>query len=81
MAFGCKLLNAGVPLTTIASAMDHQSASVTYQYYARPDQDAVDAAVLNAQLLPDDDFEDEATEYTSEDKTASERKFRAPRRM
>lgn len=83
-SFGCKLLNQGVPLTTIASAMDHQSASVTYQYYARPDQDAVDEALLNAELLPDDDygFDVDETEMKEEVKpTPPKQKSRTLRRL
>ena len=43
--FGCNLLAKGVPMETIASLMDHQTLSVTYQYYARPKQDALDSAI------------------------------------
>lgn len=43
--FGCQLIEKGTPITTIASLMDHQSASVTYQYYARPAQSNVDDAM------------------------------------
>lgn len=65
-AFGCALLNAGAPLATIASAMDHQSATVTYQYYSRPEQDAVNNAIRHANLLPDDVFDDEPCNHTPE---------------
>lgn len=42
--FGCRLLERGASIDTVATLLDHQSSSITYQYYAKQSQQKVDEA-------------------------------------
>ena len=52
--FGCRLLERGASIDTVATLLDHQSSSVTYQYYAKQTQQKVDEAVAAASFSSDE---------------------------
>ncbi len=52
--FGCRLLERGASIDTVATLLDHQSSSITYQYYAKQSQQKVDEAVEAASFSSDE---------------------------